>query len=162
MVRGLLDSAATLLGPTAGGAAARARRRDLGVRGGRGGLALGGRLLLPGLRYDAPPRPAAAQGTSLLRAAADGIRAVGRNADLALIMGLAVAQSLIRGALTVLTIVVAIDLLDTGEPGVGLLNAAIGAGAVLGSLAAVAPGRHAAPGRAGSPSGWRCGVCRWH
>ena len=51
-------------------------------------------------------------------------------------MGLAVAQTLIRGALTVLTVVVAIDLLDTGEPGVGLLSAAIGAGAVLGSLAA--------------------------
>ena len=51
-------------------------------------------------------------------------------------MGLAVAQTLIRGALTVLTVVVAIDLLDTGEPGVGLLTAAIGAGAVLGSLAA--------------------------
>jgi MFS family permease len=66
----------------------------------------------------------------------EGIRAVSRNADLALIIGLAAAQSLTRGALTVLTVVVAIDLLGTGEPGVGLLNAAIGAGALLGSLAA--------------------------
>ena len=59
-----------------------------------------------------------------------------RNRDLALIMGLAVAQTFTRGALTVLTVVVAIDLLETGEPGVGILTAAIGAGAVLGSLAA--------------------------
>ena len=51
-------------------------------------------------------------------------------------MGLAAAQSFTRGALTVLTVVVAIDLLGTGEPGVGILTAAIGAGAVLGSLAA--------------------------
>jgi hypothetical protein len=93
-------------------------------------------LLLTRLRYEAPPRPPAPLGSSLLRSAADGIRAVWRSADLALIMGLAVAQTLIRGALTVLTVVVAIDLLETGEPGVGLLSAAIGAGAVLGSLAA--------------------------
>ena len=39
-------------------------------------------------------------------------------------------------ALTVLTVVVAIELLGTGEPGVGILTAAIGAGAVLGSLGA--------------------------
>ena len=66
----------------------------------------------------------------------EGIRVVSRNRDLALIMGLAAAQSFTRGALTVLTVVVAIDLLGTGEPGVGVLTAAIGAGAVLGSLAA--------------------------
>src|SRR4029453_15898042 len=41
-----------------------------------------------------------------------------------------------RGALIVFTVVVAFDLLATGEPGVGTLTAAIGAGAVLGSLAA--------------------------
>ena len=68
--------------------------------------------------------------------AAEGIRAVSRNRDLALIMGLAVAQTLTRGALTVLTVVLAIDLLGTGQPGVGILTAAIGVGAVCGSLAA--------------------------
>jgi hypothetical protein len=40
------------------------------------------------------------------------------------------------GALKVFTVVVAIDLLGTGEPGVGTLTAAIGAGAVLRSLGA--------------------------
>ncbi len=71
-----------------------------------------------------------------MRSAVEGVRVVGRSRDLALIMGLAAAQSMTRGALTVLTVVVAIDLLGTGEPGVGVLTAAIGAGAVLGSLAA--------------------------
>ncbi|MGH3480289.1 MAG: MFS transporter, partial [Nocardioidaceae bacterium] len=68
--------------------------------------------------------------------AVEGIRAVTRNRDLALIIGLAAAQTFTRGALTVFTVVVAIDLLGTGEAGVGTLTAAIGAGAVLGSLAA--------------------------
>lgn len=88
------------------------------------------------LNYEAPPRPSAASETNLVSSAVEGIRVVSRSGDLALIMGLAAAQSFTPGALTVLTVVVAIDLLGTGEPGVGVLNAAIGAGAVLGSLAA--------------------------
>jgi hypothetical protein len=83
-----------------------------------------------------PPRPPAPAGTNLLGSALEGIRTVSRNRDLALIMGLAVAQTLTRGALTVLTVVVAIDLLATGEPGVGILNAGIGVGAVVGALGA--------------------------
>jgi hypothetical protein len=34
----------------------------------------------------------------------------------------------------VFTVVLAIDLLDTGDPGVGVLTTAVGAGGVLGSL----------------------------
>ena len=58
------------------------------------------------------------------------------NRDLALFLGLALAQTFSRGALTVFTVVVALDLLRTGEPGVGTLTAAIGAGAVIGSIGA--------------------------
>jgi MFS family permease len=135
VVRGLLDSAATLLGPLL--AALLLQLADVtAVFAVAAGASFWAAALLLRLRYEAPPRPAASLETNLLRSAAEGIRAVGRSADLALIMGLAVAQTLVRGALTVLTVVVAIDLLDTGEPGVGLLNAAVGAGAVLGSLAA--------------------------
>jgi MFS family permease len=43
-------------------------------------------------------------------------------------------QTFTRGCLTVFAVVVAIDLLDTGDPGVGVLNAAVGAGGVLGSI----------------------------
>jgi hypothetical protein len=100
------------------------------------GASLWAAALLLRLRYDAPPRPSAPVETNLLMSAVEGIRVVRRSGDLALIIGLAAAQSFTRGALTVLTVVVAIDLLGTGEPGVGVLTAAIGAGAVLGSLAA--------------------------
>ena len=92
--------------------------------------------LLLRLRYDVPPRPAAPTEGALVRSAVEGVRAVAHNRDLALIMGLAAAQAFTRGALTVLTVVVAIDLLGTGEPGVGVLTAAVGAGAVVGSLGA--------------------------
>ncbi|MEV7429356.1 MFS transporter [Nocardioides sp. NPDC092400] len=135
VVRGLLDSVATLLGPLLAALL-------LGVAGVTSVFAvasaasLWAAFLVARLRYDAPPRPSAPPEGALLRSAAEGIRAVRRSGDLALIMGLAVAQTLTRGALTVLTVVVAIDLLRTGESGAGLLTAAIGAGAVLGSLAA--------------------------
>jgi hypothetical protein len=42
-----------------------------------------------------------------------------------------------RGFLTVFVVVIPIDLLHMGEPGVGLLTAAVGAGAVASSLGAV-------------------------
>ena len=135
VVRGLLDSAATLVGPLL--AAVLLQFTDVTVVfAAAAGASLWASALLLRLRYDSPPRPPAAAGTSLMSSAAEGVRVVSRNADLALIVGLAAAQSFTRGALTVLTVVVAIDLLGTGEPGVGVLTAAIGAGAVLGSLAA--------------------------
>jgi MFS family permease len=49
---------------------------------------------------------------------------------------LMVAASVIEGALDVLIIVLALDLLDIGESGVGVLNSAVGAGGLLGALAA--------------------------
>src|SRR5207344_341877 len=104
VVRGLLDSAATLVGPllaalllqVAGVAA---------VFSMAAAASLWAALLLTRLRYEAPPRPPAPKDSNLVRSAAEGVRAVSRSGDLALIMGLAVAQTLVRGALTVLTVV---------------------------------------------------------
>jgi MFS family permease len=135
VVRGLLDSTATLVGPLL--AALLLELTGVAVVfAAAAGASWWAAALLLRLQYDAPPRPSAPRETRLVGSAIEGLRVVGRNADLALILGLAAAQSLTRGALTVLTVVVAIDLLGTGEPGVGVLTAAIGAGAVLGSLAA--------------------------
>jgi MFS family permease len=135
VVRGLLDSAATLAGPLLAAVLLQVAGVT-GVLAVAAGASLWSAALLLRLRYDAPPRPSAPPASGMVAAAVEGLRAVGRNRDIALIMGLAVAQTLTRGALTVLTVVVAIDLLGTGEPGVGVLNAAVGAGAVIGSLAA--------------------------
>ncbi|MBA3408497.1 MAG: MFS transporter, partial [Solirubrobacterales bacterium] len=135
VVRGLLDAVATLVGPLLAALLLEVAGVTA-VFAVAAGASMWGAALLVRLRYDAPPRPPAPAGTNLVKLAAEGIRAVRRNRDIALIMGLAVAQTLTRGALTVLTVVLAIDLLGTGEPGVGILTAAIGVGAVLGALGA--------------------------
>ena len=135
VVRGLLDAAATLIGPLLAAVLLQISGVTV-VFAVAAGASLWAAALLVRLRYDAPARPPAPMGTHILTSAAEGIRAVVRDRDLALIMGLAVAQTLTRGGLTVLLVVVAIDLLETGEPGVGLLNSAVGVGAVLGALGA--------------------------
>ena len=135
VVRGLLDSIATLVGPLL--AAVLLAYTDVSVVFAVAAAAsFWAAILLLRVRYDAPPRPAAPQRPDLLKEAAEGIRAVTRSRDLQLILGLAAAQSLTRGALTVFSVVVAIELLGTGDPGAGALMAAVGVGAVIGSLGA--------------------------
>ncbi|HEX5730254.1 MFS transporter [Microbacterium sp.] len=135
VVRGLLDSVATLVGPLL--AAVLLAFTDVSVVFAvAAASSFWAALLLLRVRYDAPPRPAAARRPHLLKEAVEGVRAVARSRDLLLILGLAAAQSLTRGALTVFSVVVAIELLGTGDPGVGALMAAVGVGAVAGSLGA--------------------------
>jgi MFS family permease len=135
VVRGLLDSVATLAGPLL--AAVLLEFTDVAVVFAvASGASLAAAAVLLGLQYEAPPRLAAPPGVHLMAEAAEGIRAVVWNRDLALFIGLTIAQTFTRGALTVFTVVIALDLLRTGEPGVGALTAAVGAGAVIGSLAA--------------------------
>ncbi len=135
VVRGMLDSAATLVGPLLAAVLLGVSGVSV-VFGVAAGSSLWAAVLLLRLRYDAPPRPSAAQRPQLVREAVEGLRAVAQSADLALIMVLAAVQSLTRGALTVFSVVVAIELLGTGEAGAGTLMTAVGVGAVLGSLAA--------------------------
>ena len=135
MVRGLLDSAATLVGPLVAAVLLQFTGVDVVFWVAAGASFLAAALLVR-LRYDAPPRPPAPSRPNLAKEAVEGVRVVVRNRDLTLILGLAAAQALTRGALTVFSVVVAIELLDTGEPGVGALMTAVGVGAVLGSLVA--------------------------
>jgi MFS family permease len=135
MVRGLLDSAATLVGPLLAAVLLQFTGVDV-VFAVAAAASFWAAALLVRLRYEAPPRPPAPSHPNLAREAVEGVRAVAQNRDLTLILGLAAAQALTRGALTVLSVVVAIELLGTGESGVGALMAAVGVGAVLGSLAA--------------------------
>ncbi|GAA1760638.1 MFS transporter [Agromyces humatus] len=135
VVRGLLDSAATLVGPLLAAVLLQFTGVDV-VFAVAAAASFWAAVLLLRLKYDAPPRPPAPARPNLAKEAVDGVRAVTQNRGLMLILGLAAAQALTRGALTVLSVVVAIELLGTGEPGVGALMTAVGVGAVLGSLAA--------------------------
>jgi MFS family permease len=135
VVRGMLDSIATLLGPLL--AAVILEFTNVAVVFAVAAAAsLAAAAVLLRLRYDAPPRPAAPRGPHLMVDVAEGVRAIAGNGDLAMFTGLGMAQTFTRGALTVFTVVVALDLLHTGEPGVGALTGSIGAGAVIGSLIA--------------------------
>jgi len=135
VVRGLLDAMATLVGPLLAALLLQFTTVSV-VFAGAAGASLWAAALLLRMRYEAPPRPPAPKSAHLVSEAVEGVRAVVRSRGLSLIIGLAAAQTFTRGALNVFTVVVAIDLLGTGEPGTATLTAAIGAGAVLGSLAA--------------------------
>jgi hypothetical protein len=132
VVRGMLDSIAALGGPLVAT-----------VLLATGGLAsvfavcaaasLVGGLVVLALPYDLPPRagrPARTRARTVLQ----GFSTITADRGLLLITGLGTAQTFTRGCLNVFSVVVAIDLLDLGEGGVGVLNAAVGAGAVLGSI----------------------------
>ena len=136
-VRGMLDSLATLGGPLLAG--------GLLVLGGPtaafwccAALSLVGAIVVVRLPYDPPPREADGPRRSPARDVVAGFVTIARDRRLALVTWLGVAQTVTRGCLTVLVVVVAIDLLELGDPGVALLNGAVGAGGILGSLGALA------------------------
>ena len=130
-VRGMLDSLATLGGPVVA-AVLLAASGPAAVFAACSGASLLAGLVVVALRYDAPPRAATSGGggREMLR----GFTTIAADRALGLITGLGVVQTFTRGCLSVFAVVVAIDLLHTGDPGVGVLNAAVGAGGVLGSI----------------------------
>ena len=67
-----------------------------------------------------------------------GVRAIRAEPRLRLLIGLYGAQCFVAGALGVLVIVIALDLLDIGNAGVGLLQAASGIGSIVGAGVALA------------------------
>ena len=62
------------------------------------------------------------------------IRALAERPAAAVLVGDFFAQTIVRGLLTTLIVVVSVGLLGLGEPGVGLLTGAIGAGGLIGGV----------------------------
>ena len=129
-VRGMLDSLATLGGPVAA-AVLLAASGPTAVFAACSGASLLAGVVVFTLPYDAPPRAATGGGG---REMLQGFTTIAADRELGLITKLGVVQTFTRGCLSVFAVVVAIDLLHTGDPGVGVLNAAVGAGGVLGSI----------------------------
>jgi hypothetical protein len=67
-----------------------------------------------------------------------GFRTIARERRMRLLVGLFSAQTFVEGMLSVLIVVIALKLLDTGQAGVGFLNASVGVGGVLGALVVAA------------------------
>jgi MFS family permease len=80
-----------------------------------------------------PFLPAAGHGP--IADALAGARTLAHEPDTRLVIGLFASQTFVRGVLNVVLVVASFELLDSGDSGVGFLNAAFGAGALAGGLA---------------------------
>jgi MFS family permease len=91
------------------------------------------------LRIDAPPskREREVEASTIASEALAGFRTLAREPALRVLVGLFTAQTFVAGAVQVYIVVVAIDLLELGNEGVGYLNSAIGIGALLGGILAL-------------------------
>ena len=85
-----------------------------------------------------------------------GLKTVWRTPALRVVIGLTTAEEIVYGALEVLLVVLALQLLDAGNAGFGWLNTAMGVGSLVG--AAVVGARKARRRRAG---GVALGILRW-
>jgi len=133
IVRGLLDSVGTLLGPLIAAAV-------LAVSGTTAAFAVAAALscaagaLLVRLPYEAPQHASSLELRRIIIDTSAGFGALWRHRDAGLLIGLALAQTFTRGCLNVFVVVMPFVLLHTGQTGVGLMTAALGAGAVAGSI----------------------------
>ena len=133
VVRGGLDSASVLIGGLVA-ALLVAVSGTAAVMVFAGTCGLVSAALLVRLDYERIPVPTVGR-RRLMPEVREGLAAVGSNAGVRVVVGLVVLQAAIRGAFSVFVVVVAIDLLDGAESGVGVLTGAVGIGAFAGSIA---------------------------
>jgi Cyclic nucleotide-binding domain len=139
VVSSLLEGTAVFVGPLLVGIA-------LAVSGAAAATAVATALMLASvaalarLRVAGQQVPTRSAGSPVRQVVDDlvgGIRIYPATPGTTTLLGLAFAQTLVRGALTVLVVILAVDVLDIGEPGVGWLNAALGLGGLAGGFLAV-------------------------
>src|SRR5215211_3561697 len=88
-------------------------------------------------RDPVPEHRRATEEAGPLEALSSGFRVVARDRSLRLIAAVLALSTLVEGAVDVLVVVVAIQLLDLGGAGVGWLNSAWGLGGLVGGAAAL-------------------------
>jgi MFS family permease len=130
-----IESSGVFLGPALGGVLLAATDPGTVFAATAAAFVLGV-LLLAGLKVEAPAQRKGEAG--LAREFFAGFGAIKEDRNLRLIIGLYGAQTLVAGALNVLIVVAALELLDLGNAGVGFLNSAVGVGGLFGALAAFA------------------------
>ena len=135
VVRGALDSAATLAGPALS-AVLLATGEPAQVLAVAALASAWAAVLMTRVHPQSPALGEAGDSERLLDRTLGGVRAVHAQPDLRVLIALIGAQTFMRGTLTVFTVVVALELAGLGEAGVGVLNAAVGAGALIASAAA--------------------------
>jgi MFS family permease len=94
-------------------------------------------LVILRMRVPRTDAPKEVEASTILSECLAGFRVVFRHKELRVLMGLFTAQTLVAGLMLVFLVVVAIELLDIGESGVGYLNSAFGVGALVGAIGAL-------------------------
>lgn len=132
VVRGALDSLSVIVGPLV--AAVLVAVADVAAVFVFAGLcALVSAVLGLRLDYERIPLPAQDR-PQVVREVREGFTAVADHPGVGVVVGLVVLQTAIRGTFTVFVLVVALGLLDGSPSSVGVLQGAVGVGALVGSL----------------------------
>ena len=133
-----IESVGTFLGPALGGLLLAVSNPQL-VFAVNGLTFLWSAALVVGLRrFEMPREPSTSvDAADAERAVLAGITTIVHEPTLRTLVGLYGAQTLVAGALNVLVVVTAFELLDLEAAGVGLLYAAIGAGGLIGGFVAL-------------------------
>jgi CRP-like cAMP-binding protein/predicted MFS family arabinose efflux permease len=132
-----LEGLGTLVGPVLGGVVAATAGVDVAVAA-AAAISVACALFVVGIRREGDVAGARRRvDRSRREELLGGVRTLVHEPHPRLIVLLFNSQTLVRGLLNVLLVVASIELLGMGEAGVGWLNAALGAGGLLGGLAAV-------------------------
>jgi MFS family permease len=134
-----LESVGAFVGPALGGVLLAITNAET-VFVVNGGSFLWSALLVLAVRgVRAADAPRAEPGASHERGTGigEGLRTIRQSRDLLALSSLYTAQTLVAGALNVLVVVAALELLDVGESGVGYLNGALGVGGLVGGFVAL-------------------------
>ncbi|MBA2359726.1 MAG: MFS transporter [Actinobacteria bacterium] len=94
-------------------------------------------FLVSRVRVERQPEAREARGGALAEFGA-GFVTLAREKGLRILVLLFVSQTFVAGALNVLIVVTALQLLDLGEEGVGFLNSAVGIGGLVGAIVSAA------------------------
>jgi MFS family permease len=133
-----IESIGTFLGPALGGLLLAVSSPQVVFAANAATFLWSAALVVALRRREEPHEPtAAADATERERAVLAGIVTIAREPTLRTLVGLYAAQTLVAGALNVLVVVTAFELLDLQAAGVGLLYAAIGVGGLIGGFVAL-------------------------
>ncbi len=133
---GIVEGAGVLLGPLVA-AAILVGSTPAVVFAVGGGALVAAALMTMGLQPEAGSSPSSGSAPGAEAAAdrfgvLDGLRTLVADRDARLVVGLLSARMLMIGAADVLFVLLALELLATGDPGAGVLAAALGGGAMVG------------------------------
>ena len=131
-----IESLGIFGGPAIGGILLAATSPDV-VFGCAAGAFLLSAILVSRVRVETQPEPRERRGGVLAEFTA-GFVTLAREKGLRVLVFLLVCQTFVAGALNVLIVVTALQLLDLGEEGVGFLNSAVGIGGLFGAVLAAA------------------------